>query len=94
MVDLRICSQILNVPNEKNRCVVLSNGNGHLIDIIHPVYHITFLLCVYANVNFCTDAIPLPSDALPLTQYLSLSLQYLALFPSFSVHIKMHSNLF
>jgi len=45
--------------------------NSHLIDIIHPIYHITFLLCVYACLDLCTDAIPLSSDPLPLTHSLS-----------------------
>jgi hypothetical protein len=42
IIDLRLCSQILNVPNEKSRCVVLSNRNGHLIDTIHPAYLLHF----------------------------------------------------
>ncbi len=56
IVDLRLCSRILNVPNEKNRCNNLSNGNVHLTDIIHPNYHITFPLCVCENV-LCPHAI-------------------------------------
>ncbi len=48
IIDLQLCSRILNVPAERNRIVILSNGNGHLIDTIHPTY--TFPLCVYANV--------------------------------------------
>ncbi len=74
IIDLRLCSRILNVPNEKNRCVLLSNGSGHLIDTIHPAYHITFLLCVFANVLIfvLTDTISLPTDALSLTHSLLL----------------------
>jgi hypothetical protein len=50
IIDLQLCSRILYVPNEKNSCNNLSNGNIHLSDIIHPNYHITFPLCVYENV--------------------------------------------
>jgi len=82
IIDLRL-SQILNVPNKKNRCVILSNGNGHLIDTIHHIYHITFPLCVYANVRIYVPTLSLSSQMLCLS--LSLSLRWLALFPSFSI---------
>ncbi len=86
VTDLRQCSQILNVPNEKNRSVVLFNGNSHLINIIHSAYHITFPLCCcfYANVLIF---VPMPSPlslmlCLP-THSLSVSLvvSSLPLFP-------------
>jgi hypothetical protein len=42
IIDLQLCSWILNVPNEKNRCVILSNGNVHLINTIHPFIMLHF----------------------------------------------------
>ncbi len=42
IIDLRLCSQIVNELNEKNRCYNLSNRNVHLFDIIHPNYHSHF----------------------------------------------------
>ncbi len=95
IIDLQLCSQILNVPNEKNRCVVLSNRNGHLIDTIHPVYHITFPLCVYAIVLIFVLTLSPSPQMLCLSHTLSLCLSVSLLScPLFLSHIKMHSNLF
>ncbi len=92
---LWLCSRILNVPNEKNRCVILSNGNGHRIDIIHPIYHITFPLCVYANVSIFAPALSPSLQTLCLSLTLSLSVSLLvSSLPLFLCHIKMHGNLF
>ncbi len=74
IIDLRLCSRILNVPNKKNRCVILSNGNSHLINTIHPVYHITFPLCVYANVLIFVPMLSPSPQMLCLSLTLSLCL--------------------
>jgi hypothetical protein len=69
----------------------LVNGNGHLFDTIHCAYHVTFLLCGYANfLIFVLTLSPFLqtlclSLILSLSLSLSRSLQQLALFPSFSV---------
>ena len=98
ITDLRLCSRILNVPNEKNsRCVILSNRNGHLINTIHPVYHITFPLCVYGNVLIFVPILSPSPQTLCLSHtisLLSLSLRELALFSSFSITHKTYCNLF
>ncbi len=75
IIDLRLCGQILNVPNEENRCVTLSYRNGHLIDTIHPAYHVTFPLCVYANVLIFVPTLPPSLQTLCLSFILSLSLR-------------------
>ncbi len=74
IIDLRLCSRILNVPNDKNRCVVLCNGNSHFIDTIHPIYHITLPLCVYANVLIFVPMLSPSSQPLCRTHSLSLGL--------------------
>ncbi len=71
IIDRQLCSQILNVPNEKNRCVILSNGNGHLIDTIHPAYHDTFLLC--ANMLIFVPTLPPSLQMFCLSLILSVS---------------------
>ncbi len=45
--------------------------SDNLDDIIHPAHRFAFPLCVYANLLIFV----LPSDALPLTDSLFLSLQ-------------------
>ncbi len=75
ILDLRLCSWILNVPNKKNRCVILSNRNDHPINTIHPAYHITFPLCVYANVLIFVPMLPPFLPTICLLLILSLYLR-------------------
>jgi hypothetical protein len=52
-------------PTRKTDASLTANKNDHLIDTIHPAYHITFPLSVYANVLIFVPTL-LPSLILSL----------------------------
>ncbi len=90
IVDLHLCGWVLNIPNEKDRCVVLLTET---VTLLTPFIVLIMLHFCYVVIFVLTLSPFLQTLCLSLILSLGLSSSQLSsrLSPS---HIKMHGNLF